>query len=106
VTGSVLGDAIKRCLEDETIISNAKKTGEKLRAEDGCENFCKIFDDWLVNGVASGVWLKKHEALMAKCRESWETQQQQKSPWKVVWWIVALAAICMTCWPRLIPCLV
>ena len=76
VKSTELGDAIRQCLDNQDIISKAEETGEKLRMEDGCENFCTIFDDWLVNGIASGEWLKKQEALIAKCQESWEEQQK------------------------------
>ena len=39
VTGAVLGDAIKKYLEEESIIARAKETGTQLIAEDGCANF-------------------------------------------------------------------
>ncbi|VEU35475.1 unnamed protein product [Pseudo-nitzschia multistriata] len=76
VRGNTLGDAIKRCLEEESIIARAKETGEKLRNEDGCETFCNVFEEWLVHGFASGEWLRKHENLMKKCKESWEAEQR------------------------------
>ena len=79
VTGAVLGDAIKRCLEEERIIAQAKETGTKLMIEDGCANFCDVFDEWLVNGFASGEWLQKHNALLSKCTESWKAQQQRSA---------------------------
>jgi sterol 3beta-glucosyltransferase len=78
IDGIRLGDAIRRCLEEESIIAAAKETGENLRAEDGCEKFCTVFDEWLVDGFASGEWLKKHRALMDKCEESWQGNQKSR----------------------------
>ena len=48
-----------------------------LQAEDGCANFCQVLDDWLVDTFASGKWLEKHEALLAKCEEYHKAQQKR-----------------------------
>eukprot|EP00534_Pseudo-nitzschia_fraudulenta_P011457 CAMPEP_0201210352 /NCGR_PEP_ID=MMETSP0851-20130426/180111_1 /ASSEMBLY_ACC=CAM_ASM_000631 /TAXON_ID=183588 /ORGANISM="Pseudo-nitzschia fraudulenta, Strain WWA7" /LENGTH=477 /DNA_ID=CAMNT_0047499135 /DNA_START=99 /DNA_END=1529 /DNA_ORIENTATION=- len=71
MTGAALGDAIMRCVNEESIIAQAKETGVKLMAEDGAENFCKVLDEWLITDFASGEWIKKHEALLRKCEEHW-----------------------------------
>lgn len=76
VTGVILGNSINRCMEEKNIIKRAKETGEVLRGEDGCERFCQVFDEWLSNEFRSGKWLKKHEAMLLQCKESWEWQQK------------------------------
>lgn len=76
VTPALMGDTILRCLGDEDLRARADATGTKLREEDGCEKFCRVFDEWLVNGYASGEWLRKHEALLRRCEESWKVDQQ------------------------------
>ena len=80
VTGIFLGDAITKCVKEESIINCAKETGsKKLLAEDGCTNFCQVFDDWLVDTYGSGEWLKKQEALLKKCDEHWKAEQEKKN---------------------------
>jgi UDP:flavonoid glycosyltransferase YjiC (YdhE family) len=66
-----LGNAIKRCLTEDSIISSAVKAGKELRAEDGCANFMKILDDWVVSDFATGKWRAKHDELLQECKESW-----------------------------------
>merc|ERR1712151_289757 len=68
VTSAELGDAIKKCIEDQSVIDAARAAGEKLKAENGCENFARAFDEWYVSGFKSGQWLEKHNALMEKSR--------------------------------------
>ncbi|CAE8652721.1 unnamed protein product [Polarella glacialis] len=72
---TVLGDAIKRCLEEDNIISKAKETGAKLCAEDGCGNFLRVFDEWLVKDFATGTWLEKHNGMLKKCATEWEAEE-------------------------------
>jgi hypothetical protein len=79
VTGTVLGDAITKCVKEEDIINCAKLTGKKLLAEDGCTNFCQVFDDWLVDTYTSGEWHKKQEALLEKCDEHWKAEQKKQN---------------------------
>jgi len=66
VTSTQLGDAVKKCVEDQSVMDAAKQVGEKLRAENGCENFARVFDEWYNSEVPSGKWLEKHNALMEK----------------------------------------
>merc|ERR1712070_782139 len=37
VTSAELGDAMKKCIEDQTVIDAAKAAGEKLTVENGCD---------------------------------------------------------------------
>eukprot|EP00931_Biecheleriopsis_adriatica_P005236 TRINITY_DN106769_c0_g1_i1.p1 TRINITY_DN106769_c0_g1~~TRINITY_DN106769_c0_g1_i1.p1 ORF type:complete len:507 (+),score=64.34 TRINITY_DN106769_c0_g1_i1:80-1600(+) len=75
ITSTKLGDAIKSCMEKESIISKAKDIGSKLCAEDGCANFLRIFDDWLSSDFLTQRWLKKHNDMLNKCRASYERSQ-------------------------------
>lgn len=76
LTALELGDAIKKCLAEDGIISAAREAGAKLTAEDGCGNFLRVLDDWLVAQFTTGKWLKKHNALHVNCKNAWEYQQQ------------------------------
>lgn len=68
VTSVELGNAIKKCVEDQAIADAAKAAGEKLRSENGCENFALAFDDWWISGFQSGQWLERHNAIMEKSK--------------------------------------
>lgn len=68
VTSSQLGDAIKKCLEDQSVIEASKAAGGKLREENGCENFARTFDEWYTTDYKSGKWLEKHTSLVEKGR--------------------------------------
>mmetsp|Transcript_73178 Transcript_73178/g.184802 ORF Transcript_73178/g.184802 Transcript_73178/m.184802 type:complete len:484 (+) Transcript_73178:80-1531(+) len=68
VTSAELGDAIQKCIEDQIVIEAAKVAGEKLRAENGCENFARAFDEWWVSGFKSGQWLEKHKTMLEKSK--------------------------------------
>jgi len=70
VTAVQLGNAVKKCLEDQAVINAAKDAGDKVKAENGCENFARAFDEWYGVEFTSGKWLEKHNALMAKSRGS------------------------------------
>lgn len=69
ITSQQLGDAIKRCLDDQGVIQAAAEVGAKVRAENGCENFCKVFDEWYTSQYQSGEWLRKHNQLLQSCKQ-------------------------------------
>lgn len=54
LTAQRLSDAILQAVGDETILENAKRLGERLRAEDGVGNAVKIIEQELNSAAACG----------------------------------------------------